>query len=123
MFTLKKLNRNDQQHEETSQTFEKTPPPLSRNKGTRTMARKQRPDYTSIPAKVLLRTRTNWKDVKYPIDKDTSDEARTMHKRTVYVNEQRKEWWEEYSRRDEEYCFNKKLEETIYLMSSLSLSD
>jgi hypothetical protein len=123
MFTLKKLNRNDHRPEETSQTFEKNPPPLSRNKGTRTMARKQRPDYTSIPAKVLLRTRTNWKDVKYPIDKDTSDEVRTMHKRTVYVNEQRKEWWEEYSRRDEEYCFNKKLEETIDLMSSLSLSD
>lgn len=61
--------------------------------------------------------------MKYPIDRDTVDEVRTMHKRTVYVNEQRKEWWEEYSRRDEEYCFNKKLEETIDLMSSLSLSD
>lgn len=87
------------------------------------MARKQKPDYTSIPAKVLLGTRTNWEDVKYPIDRDKSDEVRTMHKRTVYVNEKRKEWWEEYSRRDEEYCFNKKLEETIDLMSSLSLSD
>ena len=33
MFTLKKLNRNDQQHEETSQTFEKTPPPSHGIKG------------------------------------------------------------------------------------------
>ena len=65
------------------------------------MARRQRPDYTSLPPSVLLGTRTNWQDVKHPVDQNKSDTVYTLHKRTVYVEEKRKEWWDEYKRHDD----------------------
>ena len=74
------------------------------------MARKQRPDYTSLPPSVVLGTRTNWQDVKYPVDQEKSEAVRTLHKRTVYVEDKRKEWWDEYKRRDDAMRLSQQLD-------------
>jgi len=74
------------------------------------MARKQRPDYTSLPPSVVLGTRTNWQDVKHPVDQDKSEAVRTLHKHTVYVEDKRKEWWDEYKRRDDAMRLSQQLD-------------
>lgn len=74
------------------------------------MARKQRPDYTSLPPAVLLGTRTNWQGVKHPVEQNKIDMVRTLHKRTVYVEDQRKEWWDEYKRRDDAMRLSQQLD-------------
>lgn len=74
------------------------------------MARKQKPNYGDIPTKVLLSTRTNWQDVKHPIDTERLDAARLAHKQSVYVQEMRDEWFNNQRKRDEQALINRDLD-------------
>tara|TARA_R100000995_G_scaffold79542_1_gene50661 strand:- start:255 stop:527 length:273 start_codon:yes stop_codon:yes gene_type:complete len=76
----------------------------------KTMAKRQRPNYGEIDAKILLSTRTNWQDVKHPIDNERLDWVRSQHKRTVYVEEMREEWFNNQRKRDEQALINRDLD-------------
>ena len=64
------------------------------------MAKRQRPNYGEIDAKILLSTRTNWQDIRSPIDNEKLDWARSEHKRSVYVKEMRDQWHANQCRKD-----------------------
>ena len=74
------------------------------------MARKQRPNYGDIDPRILLRTRTNWQDVKHPIDTEKLDAVRLAHKQSVYVQEMREEWFNNQRKRDEKALINRDLD-------------
>ena len=74
------------------------------------MAKRQRPNYGEIDAKILLSTRTNWQDVKHPIDSERLDDVRLAHKQSVYVQEMREEWLSNQRKRDEQALINRDLD-------------
>jgi hypothetical protein len=74
------------------------------------MARKQRPNYGDIDPRILLGTRTNWKDIKHPIDTERLDAVRLAHKQSVYVQEVREEWFNNQRKRDEQALINRDLD-------------
>ncbi len=74
------------------------------------MARKQKPNYGDIHPKVLLSTRTNWQDIKHPIDTERLDAVRLAHKQSVYVQEMREEWFNNQRKRDEQVLLNRDLD-------------
>ena len=74
------------------------------------MARKQKPNYGDIPTKILLSTRTNWQDIKHPIDSERLDAVRLAHKQSVYVQEMREEWFNNQRKQDEQALINRDLD-------------
>tara|TARA_R100001015_G_C4524259_1_gene92439 strand:- start:292 stop:534 length:243 start_codon:yes stop_codon:yes gene_type:complete len=74
------------------------------------MARKQKPNYGDIHPKILLSTRTNWQDVKHPIDSERLDDVRLAHKQSVYVQEMREQWLSDQRKRDEQFLINRDLD-------------
>ena len=74
------------------------------------MARKQRPNYGDIDPRILLGTRTNWQDVKHPIDTERLDAVRLAHKQSVYVQEMREEWFNNQRKRDEQALISRDLD-------------
>ena len=65
------------------------------------MAKRQRPDYGKMDSRILQATRTNWQDIKHPIDNVRLDWVRSEHKRSVYVKEMREEWFNNQRKQDQ----------------------
>ena len=65
------------------------------------MAKRQRPDYGKMDSRILQATRTNWQDIKHPIDNVRLDWVRSEHKRSVYVKDMREEWFNNQRKQDQ----------------------
>lgn len=81
------------------------------------MARKQKPNYSEIPAKVILGCRTNWQDIRYPLPSPSIPEhVRRNNKQSDYCVEMKNAWLREWREFDMERSFSES-------MSTLSFDD
>ncbi len=80
------------------------------------MARRQRPDYGKMDCRILQATRTNWQDIKHPIDSEKLDWVRSEHKRSVYVKEMREEWFNNQRKQDQKALLLRELDKLSELL-------
>ena len=64
----------------------------------------------------LQATRTNWQDIKHPIDSEKLDWVRSEHKRSVYVKEMREEWFNNQRKQDQKALLLRELDRLSELL-------